>query len=187
MFHLLLFTLGLVFLGTTSNLVDCVAMELDLDRFEQISGFNLIDFSKMRVRKFNRTTYVLDGEFELFEDLNDKYQGAVTCAYSALGNNQWNEYPFKISKDKLCNVFNGAYKEYQEYFVESTNLPRVGDDWLCPFPKGKYWVRNLAPKADWVPKVVPAGYWRLTMWLYDTKDEVVFKAHFFMKLTKGYF
>lgn len=149
------------------------AMEVQLDRFEQLSGHHLINASGVRVRKYNRTTWALDGEADVYIDLTDAYSFYVGSAYSRLGNNQYNEYPLKLAKNKTCAVFNGPFKEYQQYFVESTNLPRVADDWLCPFPKGHYWVKDLAPEGGWIPPVVPEGYWRLTFDMMDTESEAV--------------
>ncbi|XP_058839873.1 uncharacterized protein LOC131695406 [Topomyia yanbarensis] len=166
--------------------VDCT-VTVQLERFEQRQiGFHMANFSALRVRKFNRTTWVLDGEGELFVDLTDEYQASVTFAHSPLGNNQWNEYPMKISKDKLCNVFNGSYKEYQPYFIDYTNMPRVEEEWVCPFPKGQYWVRDLAPDGSFIPSVVPAGYWRFTGSIFDASDEIVLQFIAFMRVKKGY-
>lgn len=48
-------------------------IELDLQRFEQTNGMDLIDASNVRVRKYNRTTAVLDGNFTVTRDLNNLY------------------------------------------------------------------------------------------------------------------
>ncbi|XP_058839871.1 uncharacterized protein LOC131695403 [Topomyia yanbarensis] len=186
MLYPLLVLLNLLLLGPI-NFVDCGITEVHLDRFEQLNGFHIANFSAVRVRKFNRTTAIMDGEGELFIDLNERYQFSLTVSYSTLGNNQWNEYPMKVSKDNVCKIMNGIYKDYQSYFVESTNMPRVGDEWFCPYPKGRYWIRNFVPRADWVPDVIPAGYWRFTTMLFDPSDDVLIKCLIFMKIKKGYF
>lgn len=48
-------------------------IDLDLQRFEQTYGMDLIDASNVRVRKYNRTTAVLDGTFTLTRDLDNLY------------------------------------------------------------------------------------------------------------------
>ncbi|XP_058839861.1 uncharacterized protein LOC131695400 [Topomyia yanbarensis] len=183
MFCLALVLLNLLLVLESNN---CFTTEVQFERFEQQLGFHLTNFSGLRVRKFNRTTWILDGDGEIFVDLTDEYQAAVSVAYSALGNNQWNEYPMKVSKSKFCSFINGAYKEYQPYFIYSTNLPSVGVDWLCPVPKGRYWVRNFAPDGDWIPSSVPSGYWRFTGVLSNANDEILIKYIFFMRIKTGY-
>ncbi|XP_058814410.1 uncharacterized protein LOC131678352 [Topomyia yanbarensis] len=161
-------------------------MEIQFERFEQQLGFHLANFSGVRVRKFNRTTSILDGDGEIFVDVTDEYQIMLTMALSSLGNNQWNEYPVKIAKSRMCSFLNNQYKEYQEYFVESTSFPRVGDDWVCPFPKGRHWVRDFAIEGSWVPDFVPSGYWRYTISIFDARDEIVVNLIVYMKMKQGY-
>ncbi|XP_058839872.1 uncharacterized protein LOC131695404 [Topomyia yanbarensis] len=185
MFRLILVLLNLLLLESL-NFVDCSIMEVQFDRFEQQLGNHLANYSRLRVRKFNRTTWILDGDGETFVDFTDDYQVSLTVAHSPLGNNQWNEYPMKISKSRMCSFLNGAYKEYQPYFIEYTNFPRVGVEWVCPFPKGSYWVRNFAPNGDWLPSVFPAGYWRFTGSIFDASDEIALKFIVFLRVKKGY-
>ncbi|KXJ77329.1 hypothetical protein RP20_CCG007845 [Aedes albopictus] len=163
-----------------------MTIRVQLDRFEQQTGFSLADATGFRVRKYNRTTSVLNGEGDIFDDLGDNYTSSLTLAYSRLGNNQFNEYPMKISKAKMCDFLNGPYQEYQYLFKGYSNLPQIGQDRLCPFPQGHYWVKNWAPDNSWVPSVVPAGYWRFTFLIMDLQDNVVLRHLVFMHITKGY-
>ncbi|XP_058839870.1 uncharacterized protein LOC131695402 [Topomyia yanbarensis] len=185
MFYLILVLLNLLLLESI-NFIYCAATEIQFERFEQQLGFHLTNFSGLRVRKFNRTTWILDGEGEVFVDFTDEYQISLSMARSSLGNNQWNEYPVKISKNKMCSFLNEHYKEYQPYFIESTSFPRVGEEWVCPFPKGRYWVRNFAPNGAWVPSFVPSGYYRYTASIFDANDEIVLQFIVFMKMKQGY-
>ncbi|XP_058839874.1 uncharacterized protein LOC131695407 [Topomyia yanbarensis] len=184
MFYLTLVLLSLLVLESI-YFADCT-VTVQLERFEQQTGFHMANFSGIRVRKFNRTTWVLDGAGDFFVDLTDEYQLSLTAAHSPLGNNQWNEYPMKISKDKACNILNGPYKEYQSYFIDNSNMPRVEEEWVCPFPKGHYWVRNLAPDGSWIPSVVASGYWRLTISIFDASDEIVLRFVSFLRVKKDY-
>ncbi|EDS44738.1 conserved hypothetical protein [Culex quinquefasciatus] len=147
------------------------SMTFQLERVEQIGGQGLSDW-QIRVRKFNRTTYSLNGTAILLQDLDDSYEGAmcsspqvgVNYAYSSLGNNQFNEYPMKLPRKKVCRYMVEEYREYQHVWIGSSNTPQVdkGARVFCPFPKGTYWVRDMAPEADWIPPVVPTGLWRMT-------------------------
>ncbi|KXJ77331.1 hypothetical protein RP20_CCG007847 [Aedes albopictus] len=161
-----------------------VSLQVHLDRFEQEKGFNLVDATRVRVRKFNRTTSVLDGEGDLFYDMGDNYTATLTVAYSRLGNNQFNEYPMKISKGKACELLNGPYKEYQHLIKDHSNFHQIGKDRLCPLPRGHYWVKNWAPDSSWVPPVVPGGYWRITFDLMDLQNTVLLRLRGYAHLIK---
>ena len=162
-------------------------VHIHLDRFIQAKGFDLANTTGIRVRKYNRTTSILDGEGALFRDLGDDYKFTLTVAYSRLGNNQFNEYPLKIAKASVCTVLNGPYKEYQYLFKDHTNLPQVGDERICPFPLGPYWVKDWAPVGNFVPPVVPDGYWRFTVDTIDSKDNVVLRYYLYLHIKKERF
>lgn len=50
------------------------AIAVQLERLEQVGGAHLVDSSAIRVRKFNRTTFALNGTFVLFHDLDESYE-----------------------------------------------------------------------------------------------------------------
>ncbi|KXJ75035.1 hypothetical protein RP20_CCG012533 [Aedes albopictus] len=169
------------------------SVHVHFDRFVQAKGFDIANTTGIRVRKYNRTTAVLDGEGELFQDLGDDYKFTLTVAYSRLGNNQFNdrlgnnqfnEYPLKIAKASVCTVLNGPYKEYQHLYKNYSNFPQVGDERICPFPLGYYWVKNWAPDGSFVPPVVPDGYWRFTVDTIDSKDNVVLRYYLYLHMKK---
>lgn len=91
----------------------------------------------------------------------------------------------KIAQKSVCRAMIEEYQQYQHVFVNSTNLPWVaeGTRSFCPFPKGTYWVQDLAPDASWVPPVVPAGYWRMTLESWRNGElQGVFRVY--LRLTK---
>ena len=49
-------------------------VKLQLERFEQIGGEDIADASKLRVRKYNRTVFVLDGTLIMHKDLDSSYE-----------------------------------------------------------------------------------------------------------------
>ncbi|KAL9700902.1 hypothetical protein quinque_004343 [Culex quinquefasciatus] len=106
-------------------------MNFQLERAEQIGGQDFADW-QLRVRKFNRTTYSLNGTATLLQDLDESYE-------------------------KVCRYMVEEYREFQYVWAGHTNMPRVdkGARVFCPYPKGTYWVRDMAPEADWIPPVVP--------------------------------
>ncbi|KAL1384621.1 hypothetical protein pipiens_013002 [Culex pipiens pipiens] len=178
---LLTFATALLFCPTRTD----AAIAIQLERLEQIGGAHLADTSAIRVRKFNRTTFTLNGTFVVYQDLDETYEASLKVAYSRLGNNQWNEYPMKIGQKSVCRAMVEEYQQYQHVFVNSTNLPWVaeGTRSFCPFPKGAYWIHDLAPDASWVPPVVPAGYWRMTLDSWRNGElQGVFRVY--LRLTK---
>ncbi|EDS36652.1 conserved hypothetical protein [Culex quinquefasciatus] len=164
-----------------------VSTQIELERLEQIGGSHLLDASGTRVRKYNRTVSVLDGTFSILKDLDDSLEFTVTAARSALGNNQFNEYPMKVPRKKGCQIFQQEYAEYQHVWANYTSLPKVvkGEQAFCPLPKGDYWVKNFAPDASWVPPVVPEGYWRMTLEIYGSSGELEGQVRGFFRVKKS--
>ena len=93
----------------------------------------------------------------------------------------------KIPLRSICKVMVDEYVDYQYLWVNSTNLPHVarGAREFCPFPKGEYWVKELAPDASFIPPVVPAGLWRLTWEFHRPSNVVVMQLRLFYRVMKG--
>ncbi|KAL1378248.1 hypothetical protein pipiens_015715 [Culex pipiens pipiens] len=163
-------------------------IEVQMDRIEQIGGEHLLDLSGIRVRKYNRTMSVINGTYSIVRDLDESLAFTVTVARSALGNNQFNEYPMKIPRKDGCRIFLEDYTEYQHVWANTTNLPQVDKEAppaLCALPKGDYWVKDFAPDASWVPPVVPEGFWRMTWHMYSVvTDELEGQVRLFIRVKK---
>ncbi|KAL1378247.1 hypothetical protein pipiens_015714 [Culex pipiens pipiens] len=162
-------------------------IEVELERIEQIGAEHLMDLSGMRVRKYNRTVSVLDGTYSILKDLDDSFEVTLTVARSALGNNQFNEYPFKVPRKKGCQIIRDEYAEYQHLWLNYTNLPQVvkGEEPFCPLPKGSYYLKNFPSDPSWVPPVVPDGYWRMTWEVYSTvSGELQGQVRLFLRIKK---
>ncbi|KFB38306.1 hypothetical protein ZHAS_00005645 [Anopheles sinensis] len=158
---------------------------IDFDRWEMINGTSVFSMDAVRVRKFNRTLSVLNGTGKLLIDLDDNYEYGFNFARSAQGNNQYNAYPMKLAARPFCEFVRTYYHEYQFLFLNHTNLPYVPAEGLCPFPKGDYWVKDLAVDSSVIPLVVPEGFWRVTPVLRElATGEVIATGSFYAKLTK---
>ncbi|XP_058828429.1 uncharacterized protein LOC131688259 [Topomyia yanbarensis] len=131
----------------------------EFDRFE-VEYSALGDFSKLRITKYNRTTPVINGTYDIAVDLDDSYELGVTCARSALGNNQYNTIPLKLSSMPVCQFFKTYAYDYQYMYLNKSNFPQVPREGMCPFPKGTYWIKNVALDASALPPVLPDGYYR---------------------------
>ncbi|KAL1401729.1 hypothetical protein pipiens_001931 [Culex pipiens pipiens] len=116
------------------------SMNFQLERAEQIGGQDFADW-QLRVRKFNRTTFTLNRTATFLQDLDESYEVTISFAYSSLGNNQFNEYPMKLPRKKVCRYMVEEYREFQYVWAGHTNMPQVdkGARVFCPYPKGTYW------------------------------------------------
>ncbi|KXJ77187.1 hypothetical protein RP20_CCG008158 [Aedes albopictus] len=164
-------------------------MFLEFDRYE-IEYSVIGDFSKIRVRKFNRTTPVINGSYDLTVDLDDSYEIGITCSRSELGNNQYNLFPMKLTTMPVCDFINAYGPDYQWIWENKSNFIYVGPEGVCPWPKGTYWVKDLALDASLLPPVIPNGYYRcyLDVNLAATKELVHHQAYYsriYRELTKN--
>lgn len=94
------------------------AIAIQLERLEQIGGAHLADSSAIRVRKFNRTTFTLNGTF--VQDLDETYEVSTGCPiFSDLGN--W--------KYRLVGKSQGSVQSTRQQPVErvsNEDCPEVG-------------------------------------------------------------
>ncbi|EAT43654.1 AAEL004928-PA [Aedes aegypti] len=168
-----------------SHLAFQTTMELSLQRVEQTIGPELIDASHLRVMKFNRTVAVLNGTLFISKDMDDQFEFRISVAYSRIGNNQFVEYPMKTAQEKVCNVLNGSYRDYQHLWADTTNFPQLTDEErYCPLPRGEYWIKNYAPVASWVPPMVPEGLWRMTLDILSADGEIMAQLRSYTWLRK---
>ncbi|XP_062553718.1 uncharacterized protein LOC134218825 [Armigeres subalbatus] len=168
---------------TISQVIE-TATEITLQRIEQISGFGMLK-ANLRVTKFNRTCAVLNGTVDIFVDLDNSYSFQMKAAYSRMGNNQFNEYPMKIAERPMCHYINDTYRIFQDMLHDTTNLPLVGPEGLCPMPAGNYWFKQVKNIMNDVPPMVPEGYWRLSFLISGRQD--IAELQVFVSLTKGFF
>ncbi|XP_001662213.2 uncharacterized protein LOC5575791 [Aedes aegypti] len=136
------------------------AFDVMYEKFEQFNGSEVCSLKSMRVRKFNRTTSVLDGVMDLKQEADNNYEISVKAAYSPKGNNQFNQYPMKIKPTKLCDFVNGDWRDYYPYFESSSNFPKVGE---CPIEPKEYRITNMVLDSNMFPPYLPNGLWRLSI------------------------
>lgn len=123
-----------------------ISYELLFDRVEiekpYIEGF--YNVSMVRVAKFNRTTYVLNGEAETFIDVDEKFEIECSFAYSRLNNNQYSTLPLKLRRTKICDFLEKYKIVLGTYDLkEKTNIPLPKpDEKACPVKKVKQFSLN---------------------------------------------
>lgn len=115
---------------------------------------------------------LLNGTFDLFEDMDDEHYSFAGEAYhDTQGDGNYKLYPFSVEKNTVCKT----YKSYRPYFRKSaefgvtTNFPVHIDP--SPIKKGHYYMKNISLNTDTWPSVVPRGYGRLYGYFY--KDDIL--------------
>ncbi|XP_055606785.1 uncharacterized protein LOC129754642 [Uranotaenia lowii] len=159
-------------------------MYIEMDRYEL--GFSDLGiFNTFRIMKFNRTMPVLNGSYTLNRDLDDDYEIGFTCARSPLGNNQYQEYPMKLSRLPICQFIKSYGHEYQHLYLNYSNTPYCPPEGFCPFPKGLYWFKNMHIDSNIFPPVFPEGYYRCYLDVYHvpTKKHMHHQA-FYTRIRK---
>lgn len=117
-----------------------VTTEIQFDRIEFLNksyvegSYNL---SELRITKFNRTTYVLNGKAEIFIDINRDIKAEVVFHYNRLNNNQYTKSPLSLSKDYLCNMGEKYYRKFiMAQVKDCSNFPQPGpNEPICPIIK----------------------------------------------------
>lgn len=119
-------------------LVTSWAYNIDFDEFKVVENCVIV-FDNIRIKKFNRTAYVLDGGLMLPHDLReeDNIQIELNVYHSRLGNQQFVKSPFKLPKDSLCNYVNVHYRKYlMEPMKDCSNFPHLEpEENGCPLKK----------------------------------------------------
>ncbi|XP_055601980.1 uncharacterized protein LOC129750876 [Uranotaenia lowii] len=134
-------------------------MTIELDQFN-CEYTKISNFTNLRVRKFNRTTAVLNGTYEMFIEMNNDHELECYCDRSALGNNQFSRYPLKLLPMPVCDFIKFYLAPNSGQFQNYTNFPRIPREGLCPTPKGEFYIKNLIMDSNKIPSVAPEGYYR---------------------------
>lgn len=95
--------------------------ELILDRVELLNSSYLegyYNISLFRVNKYNRTTFVLNYELELFRDWDQTFLMEMNLYYNRLNNNQYQLSLLRLQKQKCCEVYR-KYRILNDTFVEA--------------------------------------------------------------------
>ncbi|EDS34707.1 conserved hypothetical protein [Culex quinquefasciatus] len=163
---------------------DLYQMNVEFDRYE-IEYSVIGRFDRVRIRKFNRTTPVINGSYDLAVDLDNNYEIGIVCSRSALGNNQYHLIPFKLSPMPVCNFIKKYAFDYQDIWQNKSNFPRVPAEGICPYPKGTYWVKDLALDSNLFPPVIPEGYYRCYLDVYRISPrELLHHQAYYSRITK---
>lgn len=115
-------------------------MELHYDRVEMINGSQVEGFYKeiepFRVKKMNRTSYVLNGETEFYVDLDETFEMEANFYFNRLNNNQYTKSVIAMRRDNICKAFD-RYKPilYSESNENTLNWYTRDAPSFCPHLK----------------------------------------------------
>ncbi|KFB52463.1 AGAP008958-PA-like protein [Anopheles sinensis] len=145
---------------------------------EQISGFDVVE-SSLRVRKYNRTTMVLNGTVIIKKEMDNTFVSVTDLYHSALGNQQWNHYPMKLPSKGSCEFLYSIYDDYYQYIKEIVNLPKKGE---CPIKPREFHVYDMVFPSKAIPPVLPKGLWKAIVTtkvegVERTRIELILKAY----------
>ncbi|XP_061519081.1 uncharacterized protein LOC133394113 [Anopheles gambiae] len=172
------FLLGLLFL----LLARLLGIQIDFERTEQLTGFDVYS-STLRVRKYNRTTIVLNGTFTSKIVLDNKYVVSTQLFHSPLGNQQFNHYPMKLPTHQLCDFVDMLHDEYGEYLVNVYNMPERG---VCPIkPRSAHTINKVFPTKA-IPPFLPSGLWKIYIYT-SLKEKDVSKFEWIVKISTDLF
>ncbi|XP_035907280.1 uncharacterized protein LOC118510002 [Anopheles stephensi] len=136
--------------------VRCI--NLAFENFEQTFGEDSM-LCDARVRKFNRTTSVLNGTFHIFHDTSKDVQYQLDMYYSRLGNQQYNLLPMKIPSAGICDFVNNLYSVYPEMTELFINFP---PRYQCPIRARQMFVLDREfPSEIWPMVMRKVGLWKL--------------------------
>uniref|UniRef100_A0A1S4HDX7 Uncharacterized protein n=2 Tax=Anopheles gambiae TaxID=7165 RepID=A0A1S4HDX7_ANOGA len=161
--------------------VPLLALQIDYERAEQLSGFDMIN-TTLRVRKYNRTTKVLNGTTASSTILNNSFLISTDIFHSPLGNQQFNHYPMKLPSKPLCDFLDMIYAEYSDCLENIYNLPERG---TCPIlPLEVHTIDKVFP-AKSIPPFVPKGLWKAFI-IFTLNDEEVVRLMWMIKVSNDF-
>lgn len=92
----------------------------------------------VRVSKFNRTTYIINGNATLAIPLSDDYN--LRYEFFGMQGNEYRKiYPDMVEK-KMCTFLRNS-KLFYHTLPRHSNLPEQ-DENMCPIKEGDYYIRN---------------------------------------------
>uniref|UniRef100_A0A182TQK2 Uncharacterized protein n=1 Tax=Anopheles melas TaxID=34690 RepID=A0A182TQK2_9DIPT len=101
-----------------------VGVSLSIDSFEQTLGQDIMEMD-LRVRKFNRTSTVINGTIHLRQEATNTLQFNLDIFYSRLGNQQFNHMPLKLPTAGACDFVDNLKRNYPEHIRNVFNLPEI--------------------------------------------------------------
>ena len=98
--------------------------EIIFERLEPLPEPNLFAFDSLRVKKFNRTTYVVDGIVTVKKDLDDTMD--FTATINSMTGNQYKKIVDKKLVGWCKSMWDPKAESYYNYVRNHSNFPEYG-------------------------------------------------------------
>lgn len=102
--------------------------ECILTHTKNMEGSTFSDFSNLRVRRVNRTSFLMVGNLTFFEDVGNEHQ--IESKILKKNGNKYQLTPYRLKKENYCDFVrdHATYKDLRKV----SNIPEEG---VCPWPK----------------------------------------------------
>jgi len=111
----------------------------------------------LKVKRFNRTTFVIDGSVELNLDSGIDDWDTQCLVYRKMGN-EYKLLPYKLGPTNVCNLLKDEKMFYPEVLAHGENFPPLG---TCDFKTGTIIIKDYLPDLSKVPPVFESGDYQL--------------------------
>ncbi|CAO1419280.1 unnamed protein product [Diamesa serratosioi] len=140
-----------------------------LEKFEVGGEEGVVDFSKLRSIKVNRTTYAVNGSVKILQDIGNDVLVKVELWEQQGG--EYRKTQFRLAEKAWCD-FSKTETMYLPALWETSNFPPLQD---CPLPKGEYYIKNFVPDPEKLPEFLDGRYMiRVFTDRVDAKSEIYF-------------
>ncbi|CAO1407379.1 unnamed protein product [Diamesa hyperborea] len=119
---------------------------------EMIVGSKFADYSKIKVKKVNRTTHLMMGEMTYFVDVGDDYK-FLSVLYKKVGMD-YQKTIYKLGPKDFCKYYNEDRIFYPDMLLVS-DLPKQG---TCPWPAKTYNLRGYIVNLSRIPPTFNGHY-----------------------------
>ncbi|EAT35798.1 AAEL012066-PA [Aedes aegypti] len=135
------------------------------ERIQQISGADVANFTNLRLIGGNDAMPFLNGSWELFQDLDNNWSQFVRLWYQSPVATDATFYPIQTPNRsiRVCDHLNSEhYRAWWNRNRYAVNYPEPQQGrWMCPFPKGEYYLRWVALEKGVLPWVSKPGLYRM--------------------------
>nr|XP_019544736.2 uncharacterized protein LOC109415308 [Aedes albopictus] len=141
------------------------AVRVTFERLHQLSGADVANFTNLRLFGVNDSTQFLNGSWELLQDLDNNWTQYVRLWYQSPSATDGTFLPVQTPNRsiRVCDYLNSelyhAWWTRNRYAVNYP-VPQPGR-WLCPFPKGEYYVRWIVLEKGVLPWVTKPGLYKM--------------------------
>ncbi|KFB52468.1 AGAP008958-PA-like protein [Anopheles sinensis] len=136
-----------------------VCYKANYERVEQVFGQEYAEID-LRVRKYNRTTTVMNGTMYIRQPLDDNMVFSSDVFHSRLGNQQFQHYPMRLPTSGYCQFIENLHKEYKAVVEDMVNIPNPGE---CPVTERAIYIHDKVFPPGVLPESLAPGLWKIVI------------------------